>query len=129
MPMSLMTASTVSNGTPRLTRIVARTRRRLRSNAASSGRRPTSTTTMSAVEPTASTYAPAPIAMPTAATAQIVAAVDDRASAEETHAGDDLRGDAPRVAVRPAVRGKTDSRDVERQLREQRRTDADENVR
>ncbi len=55
--------------------------------------------------------------------------VQDRAGAEEADTGDDLRRDAGRVAVRAAVRREADLRDVDRELREQRRADADQNVR
>ena len=55
--------------------------------------------------------------------------MQNRAGAEEADARDDLRGDACGIAVRAAVGREPDPRDVHRQLREQRRADADENVR
>jgi hypothetical protein len=54
--------------------------------------------------------------------------VQDRARTEKPDAGDDLRRDAGGVAERPAVGGEADLRDVDRQMREQRRADADQDV-
>lgn len=55
--------------------------------------------------------------------------VEDRSSAEKTDAGNDLRSDARRVTIWTAVGCETDLRDVDRQMREKRRTDTDEYVR
>jgi hypothetical protein len=54
--------------------------------------------------------------------------MQDRAGAEEADAGDDLRGDARRIAVGTMVGCETDLRNIDRQLSEQRRADADQNV-
>jgi hypothetical protein len=55
--------------------------------------------------------------------------VQNRAGAEKADARDDLRGDASGVAVRSAVRRVADLRNVDRQLRSQGRTHANQNVR
>jgi hypothetical protein len=55
---------------------------------------------MSSVAPPASRKSRAPAAIPTAATAQISAAVpEDQPAADEANAGDDLRRDARRVTT------------------------------
>src|SRR5438094_2632824 len=55
--------------------------------------------------------------------------MENRAGPEEANAGDDLRGDARRIAVWAAVGGETDLRDVDGQMGEERGTEADENIR
>ena len=55
--------------------------------------------------------------------------VENRARAEKTDSRNDLRGDARRIAVRPAVRREADLGDGDRQVREDRRADADEEMR
>src|SRR5690349_14304546 len=53
----------------------------------------------------------------------------DRAGAEEPDAGNDLGRDARRVTVRPAIRCESDLGDADREMREEGRADADENIR
>jgi hypothetical protein len=53
----------------------------------------------------------------------------DCSGAEEANAGHDLRGDARRVAIGASVGSKANPRDIDRQLCEQRRANADEDIR
>ena len=54
--------------------------------------------------------------------------MEDRPGTEKSNARHDLRGDARRVAVRPAVGREPDLGQVDRQMGEERGADTDENI-